>query len=306
MHFVDLFCGCGGASAGFEQAGWRSKCGVDHDMNAINTYAANFPHAEAIQGDVTGSRVRRMLKKHKYVDVVFGGPPCQGFSSNTMIKTEKHATLNKLPVIFAQIAVSLLPRAIIMEEVQGASIVIPDVIQVLENAGYHVVFSRMVMASDYGVPQRRKRWLLVAMRTSATFALPPPVRMPISVAKALSSDPIPPFGRIVSPHAHLRILEVLSGQRKYRDGKYTVIDMSKSSRTVLTSSLPASGPFTIQRGNDFYMLSVQEVARLQSFSSKFKFTGSETSIRRQIGNAVPAALAKVVAEAVDVALNIND
>ena len=94
--FVDLFCGCGGASSGFRAAGWTPVCAVDTDERALATYASNFPHATTLLGDLTDEGVQSRLEQEVAlsveggsVDAVVGGPPCQGFSRRNS-STQQH------------------------------------------------------------------------------------------------------------------------------------------------------------------------------------------------------------------------
>ena len=84
MNVIDLFCGCGGFSKGFEQAGFDVRLGIDVWQDAVTTYKANFPHAATIVGDISTLTGKDLLDaagmSANEVDVIIGGPPCQGFS----------------------------------------------------------------------------------------------------------------------------------------------------------------------------------------------------------------------------------
>ena len=83
MNVLDLFCGCGGLSNGFKQAGFNIDIGIDIDEDSVATYSKNFPHSEAICRDITNFSKKEIKKifAHRNIDVLVGGPPCQGFSS---------------------------------------------------------------------------------------------------------------------------------------------------------------------------------------------------------------------------------
>ena len=299
---VDLFSGCGGTSCGFHMAGWTPVCAVDMDENAIHTYAMNFKNAETICGDIRSAEVKKRLLKYRGVDAVIGGPPCQGFSKRNMITNSRYDRMNQLPFHFARIAVSLKPRVICMEEVAAATPIIEQVRRILETAGYDVQY-RIILASDYQVPQNRKRLILVATY-NATFSLPQTMR-PISAGEALRKRPIPKRGEVVTDNAHKRIIQLLETGQRMIGGNYGVMDLNKPAPTIHTQTCSATGPFTIQRGNTFYGMSTEEAARLQSFPHSFKFYGTTTSIRRQIGNAVPPKLAQHLALGVSLERKIN-
>ena len=298
--FVDLFSGCGGMSLGFSLAGWRPVCAVDADGDAIATYRRNFPKAEAIQSDVTDQKLQAHLREtHAGVDAVVGGPPCQGFSlasnRNRGANATRYETLNSLPMKFARLAVSLRPRVIVMEEVPTARETVEQVERYLRTKGFDVS-AQVYNAADHGVPQARKRMILVATAAGARFSPPSPER-PVPSGKALRQRPQPAKGTLVSDETKRRILLFKRTGQKFW-GKYEIMDMTKPAPTITTNTNSSVGPYAIQRGNDFYNLHVEESARLQSFPHSFEFFGTTTSVRRQIGNAVPPMLANAIAKSV--------
>ena len=162
--FVDLFAGAGGITEGFGQAGWRTVAGLDIDPDASATYAANFPSAVTILGDVRKTATKkRLLEVADGVDVVAGGPPCQGFS-----QVRSHARLiddpkNSLYREFVQLVGKLNPRAFVMENVPGMAQmgVLDQVEQDLSLRGRYRVHPMVLDAADFGVPQTRKRLVFV-------------------------------------------------------------------------------------------------------------------------------------------------
>ena len=170
----------------------------------------------------------------------------------------------------------------------------PTLVDIFEEAGYHV-FHTVLYASDYGVPQKRKRFILVATCDDATFS--PPSKTPVVSAKeALNASPRPPRGPKVSDRTRERILQLRRDGVRLIGGNYAVMDISKPAPTIHTQSYSATGPYTIERRGTFYSLSAEEAARLQSYPSTFEFLGSNTAIRRQIGNSVPPLLAATIAK----------
>lgn len=162
--FVDLFAGAGGISEGFAQAGWRAIAGSDIDPDACATYAANFPAATTLLGDIRKPTIRRrLLEAASDVDVVAGGPPCQGFS-----QVRNHARLiddpkNSLYREFVRLVDRLNPRAFVMENVPGMAQmgVVDQVEQDLGLRGRYRVHPMVLDAADFGVPQTRKRLVFV-------------------------------------------------------------------------------------------------------------------------------------------------
>ena len=175
---VDLFAGAGGMTLGFESAGFDVLCSVEIDPIHCATHEYNFPMwsviCESVE-HVSGTMIRQRSDiGNRDIDVVFGGPPCQGFS---MIgKRALEDPRNSLMRDFVRIALELQPKHVVMENVSGLTVgahraFLEEVIQVLESAGYDTVKPyRVLDASQYGVPQRRRRLFLIASRNGETPA----------------------------------------------------------------------------------------------------------------------------------------
>ena len=298
LEVLDLFCGCGGASCGFQLANYTPVCGVDMNEEALMSYSENFPTAETICGDIRHARVQKHLKEQYFgVDIIVGGPPCQGFSKRNMTANDmRYHRMNNLPIVFAKLAISLQPKIVVMEEVASAQEVVDDVADLLEKAGYDVV-QTCLNAADYGVPQSRRRIILVASSSDAEF-IPPSPKNVVSAGSALKKPPVPVRGSVVSPYVRDKIQQLQNANTRLIGGNYSVMDLNRPSPTIHTQTLSATGPYTIKRGRTYYTMSPEEAARLQSFPSNFRFIGSSTSVRRQIGNAVPPMLAKAIASGI--------
>ena len=174
---LDLFCGAGGLSEGFQQAGFRVIGGSDSDPDAVATFAINHSDAEAVTGDVRDEAVRERLHDlARQADVVVGGPPCQGFS-----QVRNHARLideprNALYREFVATVAEGAPRAFLMENVTGMDEmdVRDQVLDDLSLGGDYHVEARVLDAADFGVPQSRRRLLFAGLRRDEgdTFSLP--------------------------------------------------------------------------------------------------------------------------------------
>lgn len=172
-NVIDLFCGCGGFSKGFEQAGFNVRFGIDIWDEALVTYKHNFPKAVALNDDITnvsGKQIAEMIGINpEDVDVIIGGPPCQGFSvsGKRMIDDER----NILYKSFVEIVSELRPKVFVMENVPGLVRLFNGQVgsQVLEDfttIGYKV--KMQILSSDnYGVPQQRKRVFFVGLNSDA-------------------------------------------------------------------------------------------------------------------------------------------
>jgi DNA (cytosine-5)-methyltransferase 1 len=175
LTVVDLFCGAGGLSEGFRQAGYRVAAGSDHDPDAVATYAANFPGALALTGDIRDPALREQLDEAAAgADVLVGGPPCQAFS-----QVRNHTRLiedprNSLYREFVSAVGAARPAAFLMENVPGLAQMGAKA-QVLEDLGLdgeYRVEAQLVDAADFGVPQTRKRLLFLGVRADLAAAPP--------------------------------------------------------------------------------------------------------------------------------------
>lgn len=166
---LDLFVGAGGLTSGFEQAGIKSLCGVDFVENACATLKINYPHIDVICGDLTldetKQKIYESIKKDR-IDLIVGGPPCQGFSmaGKRFIDDPR----NKLFKEYLDILKHLMPKAFLMENVDGMKSmqqgkVYEEIIRSFTEAGYSVE-GRLLMANEYGVPQKRKRLIIIGVR----------------------------------------------------------------------------------------------------------------------------------------------
>ena len=293
MNFVDLFCGCGGTSEGFRQAGFIPKCAVDINEDAINTYKKNFTDTEAILGDIRNEKTQNyLINKYKNIPLLIGCPPCQAFSKRNL--HSKHDDVkNELPIVYANFALRLNPDVIFMEEVPQCQRILPDIISILQEK--YILQHKVIYASNHNVPQKRKRFILIAHKKHITFQFPHD-KPEISVDSALKMNPVPPIGSLVSQKTKSKIQELEVLKKRLIGGNFAIMDTSKPSPTIHTQTHSCTGPYTIKRGENYHTLSIEEVARIQSFPHTFTFTGTLVSKRRQIGNAVPPKLAKEIAE----------
>jgi DNA (cytosine-5)-methyltransferase 1 len=175
LRFVDLFCGAGGASEGFRQAGWSAAAASDVDPDACATYATNFPRADVICGDLREPSVkRRLLRAGRGVDVVVGGPPCQAFSQVRSHSRIIDDARNVLYREFVTVVTRLQPRAFVMENVPGLAQmgVLDQVIEDLSCRGAFDVRASLVDAADFGVPQSRKRLIFLGVHRDLRREVP--------------------------------------------------------------------------------------------------------------------------------------
>lgn len=165
---VELFCGCGGTSLGFEMAGYEIVLGCDIHQFAIKTFKHNHPNAWTILGDikkVNPVEVKQILGDRQ-IDVLIAGVPCQGFSLNNR-KRHEDDERNLLYKEFIKFIEILKPKAIVLENVSGmksTGTFVNDIEQDLSRAANMSVKSQLLSAADYGVPQKRNRLLFVGVQ----------------------------------------------------------------------------------------------------------------------------------------------
>lgn len=184
-NFIDLFAGCGGMSEGFIMNGFQLLSANEIDKNIILTNKFNHSkytdESNFILGDITKEDVKQQIidscKGHK-VDVIVGGPPCQGFSYAGW--RDPNDDRNKLFREFVSIVQSLQPEFFVMENVLGILTMrngdaIKEIIKAFSEVGYHVSNPLKLNAANFGVPQRRKRVFLIGSRNGVDFAQPDPL-----------------------------------------------------------------------------------------------------------------------------------
>ena len=193
FNVIDLFCGCGGLSLGFEQAGYNVLLGIDVWKDALETFRHNHKNGATLCADLsklTGEEVDREINSQK-VDVIIGGPPCQGFSvAGKRIVDDERNTLYKS---FVRMVEYFNPKAFVLENVPnilsiGGGVVREAIICDFQKLGYNVV-TQVLTASDYGVPQNRRRAIFVGLKEGVFDFEIPKVLHKVTTAEALSDLP---------------------------------------------------------------------------------------------------------------------
>lgn len=172
LQAIDLFSGAGGMSLGFEQAGFNVIAAIDVDPIHISTYKNNFPYCCTICADVsqiTGKEIFQVANLgKKELDLLFGGPPCNGFS--LMGKRKFKDPRNQLLLHFARLVKELSPKYFVMENVNGLLIepmnkILELFIEKINKSGYSIVNPiKTLNASEFGVPQNRKRLFMLGYK----------------------------------------------------------------------------------------------------------------------------------------------
>jgi DNA (cytosine-5)-methyltransferase 1 len=204
MLGADLFSGAGGLSLGLEQAGVRVVLGADHSTAANQTHAHHFGGLTVDWNLADPAVVENLalLMRSARIDVLAGGPPCQPFSKagRSKIRHRVRAGLRDpldgrrdLWRSFLEVAELSRPRAVVMENVPDMALdremfILRSMVLALERMGYSVE-TRIVQTSDYGVPQYRRRLILVALRDGLRFTWPAATTRPVTLRQAIGDLP---------------------------------------------------------------------------------------------------------------------
>ena len=240
LNVIDLFSGCGGLSFGFQQTGkYRILVGVDNCKDALDTFVANHKRATSLNLDLAQSNFTDQLKEYiktDKVDIIVGGPPCQGFSLTGPRNFEDKR--NILYMAMFQAIKDFEPKAFLIENVPGLAVMykgaIKDkIIKRAETLGYNVAH-RILLAADYGVPQMRKRIFMIGIKkTLQTFSFPQPVhneKTYVSCSAAISDLPprIDELGREIDEYQERPRTEY---QRNMREGSLRLMNHVASDHT---------------------------------------------------------------------------
>jgi len=332
---IDLFCGCGGLSYGFIEAGFDVLLGVDNWKDAITTFENTHKNAKGIVADLFKETPKEIAKKTgiKNTDIIIGGPPCQGFSiaGKRIIDDER----NKLYKSFVSFVELYQPKVFLMENVpnivsMGQGIVKENIIKDFEKLGYTVVY-KVLLASDYGVPQNRRRAFFVGTKNKTEFIFPEPmIKNPITTKEAISdlpensikdgskykNEPKSDYQEFIRKKSNCvynheitnhseqttSIISLVPDGGNYKDLPRELQQTRNVNIawTRLNSKKPSLTIDTGHRHHFHYKFNrvptVRESARIQSFPDTFVFLGSKTSQYKQVGNAVPPILAKELAK----------
>lgn len=184
LNVIDLFCGCGGLSKGFEEAGYDILLGVDFEQSALTTFELNHKLSKGLRLDLSEHdsfiEIDKALDGQR-VDVIVGGPPCQGFSLTGPRNFDDER--NKLYLAMIEAVRRYSPKAFMIENVPGMANLYKgeiknEIIRRFTNMGYNVSH-KIVCAADYGVPQIRKRLVFIGIKEAEnTFQFPKPYLTP--------------------------------------------------------------------------------------------------------------------------------
>lgn len=170
-QIIDLFSGAGGLSYGFEQAGCEIKLAIEKDAWAVDTYKANHTNQNIIEADITALDDEYFAPYKGKIDIVMGGPPCQGFSIAASNRRKMDDSRNSLYRHFLRVVSIVEPTVVLIENVKeivgyklpDGTKIVEDIKKFFDNAGYAYDYG-ILNCRFYGIPQDRKRFFFVAVR----------------------------------------------------------------------------------------------------------------------------------------------
>lgn len=303
MRALDLFAGAGGFTQGMKQAGVITVGAVEYNGAAVETYNLNHAYTVAVKDRhyCTQEDIRNVFTlgfSKGEIDLVYGSPPCQGFSSQG--KRIPGDPRNDLVWEFFRVIHDVRPRYFVMENVEGVKKVLPVVTNWIRERGYEVLDPWVLNAYDYGVPQNRRRLFLVG-HLPGTPAPPKPLPVPHiekvtageALAKLTSSWDADTWTRERALHTY----EV--EQRFERCPPGTKEPISRFMRVAYGSPAP-----TVLAASRLIhpikprILTPREVACLQSFPDDYLWPTSKVQAYLQVGNSVPPKLGEAVGRAI--------
>jgi len=323
IQAVDLFSGPGGLTLGMKAAGITPLCSVELRPDAVATYKSHTPDCDHYCRDI---REVDLKKYRGAAALLYGGPPCQPFSTGGLRKGSKD-TRDMLPAFLAAVE-TVVPDAVVMENVPGLIVqsrihYLHDALASLRRMGYLPSW-RILNASHYGVPQNRRRLFVVALKTRV-FCFPKPTHGPdaslplvptsavVSLTAPLGNPPDCPV--VYAKYPDLRP-SPYAGQVYNGGGR--PIDLAKPCHTILasagghkthwvdTQSVATAYHKHLTEGGEPWKgtvlgarrLTLEESALIQTFPRSLKFAGPRSSQYKQVGDAVPPLLAEHLARAI--------
>lgn len=335
---IDSFCGAGGLGLGLKNAGFKILLSFDIEQKCIDTINSNqkyFDH-KAITADIAdmlnGTLLNKCNLKRGELFLLAGGPPCQGFSIQR--RGSDIDVRNELVLKYGQLVNELYPYFFVMENVTGLAgkrgkTILEQLIEDVESIGYDVSVN-LLDAQDFGVPQRRKRYVIVGKRKDVDATYIPPKIIPgrKTVRDTIAFLPVPPLDGKDHPDIPLhrrdklselnlkRIQALRPGQGRDDLPDELLADCHKIDSSVIgyrnvygRMEWDDVAPTITARFDSFTRgkfghpdqprsISLREGALLQTFPMDFVFIGNKVDIARQIGNAVPPILAEQIGNSI--------
>lgn len=319
LNIVDLFCGAGGLSHGFSKEGFNTLLGIDLFESALNTYRTNHEESKVFNRDmksITGKEIKKLIGDKK-INVIVGGPPCQGFSMAG--KRQPNDPRNSLFMEYVRLVKELQPDFFVMENVRGLlsmknmnnEKVIDIILGEFRKIGKYNIELHKINTADYGVSQRRNRILIIGHKPRYKFSFPEKTHSKKGEGKEKRwiglRDILLPKNKVEKKYFYSQKLingflrrEKMNKERKMGFG-WQFLNLDEPSYTISARYFKDGAEALIKYDNSFKegsirRLTPKECALIQSFPKSFKFEGSDNEIYQQIGNAVPPLIAQKIAK----------
>ena len=350
--YIDLFSGAGGISIGLAQAGLKPLLSSDFNEEVKKTHEFNFCNHEYVHGDLSDSKVKsEILKKLEgtKVNIVAGGPPCQGFSifgKRRFVNTKNYDPStdprNKLVFTFFEYVEALQPDWFIMENVAGFKSLdkgnfVLKLEEYVKKLGYKNYDYRVINTADYGVPQKRKRFIFIGNKTGHLIPWPKPKyfekpkdwQLPMrTVGEAITDLSEPDAKNYVANHEPMNHSDDIKERYSYvEEGKKMDVDKLpeklkyakftgqkiKNFSHVYRRLSRQEPSITLVPGHNAFpihpflnrLITTREAARIQTFPDDLIFQGSSKEQCIQVGNAFPCMMAQKIGEMIIKAID-ND
>ena len=344
FNCIDCFCGAGGLALGLSNSGFDILYSFDIDAKAIATMRSNLKYLQNHQTEVqdiydldTDTLLKHFDLKKGELDLLAGGPPCQGFSIQR--GGEDNDERNDLVSRYIEVVKTVRPKFFLMENVPGivgkrGAAILEENLNKISAEGYFI-HQRMLDAQNFDVPQRRKRIIIIGERKdhdSPLYQYPKPNDRTITVRESIGFLPPPPDDFTdhpdfpnhrrdrLSPDSLKRIQAVKEGQGRDFLPEDLLLPCHKVSSSVMghrnvfgRMCWDKVAPTITARFDSFSRgmfghpvqdrtISLREGALLQTFPLDYIFVGSKVVVARKIGNAVPVKLAEHIGESIIEAL----
>lgn len=316
---LDLFCGGGGLSEGFLQVGYDIVAGVDANEDFLETFEHNHDDALAIQADLAEVTPESFFEQHPLdaddIDLVIGGPPCKGFSIAGHRDPDDER--NYLVGNFIDFVDYIQPDAFVMENVPGLKSMeggntLKSIIEGFDRAGYEKTRYETLNAADYGVPQRRKRVIIIGRQDGEEPSYPEKTHGPAGQV-TLTGERLEPYKTVREAILNQEMNSLPNHVKtNHSDDMVERINQVEIGESLYESYgdswrrlNPDEPAFTIKENHNAPFIhpvedrvgTVRECAVLQSFPDDYEFKGPKSTQLKVVGNAVPPGLSNAIATA---------
>ncbi|MGV0830238.1 DNA cytosine methyltransferase [Empedobacter brevis] len=328
MNYIDLFCGAGGMTLGFEMESFKNIFSNEISPDFAQTYKHNFPDHNLIIEDISkisNEKILELVDKNN-IDVIIGGPPCQGFSmAGNIGRKFVDDPRNQLFKEFVRFVDVIRPTFFIMENVarldtHNSGKTKEEIIMSFQNLGY-TVESKVFEMSQYGVPQKRRRIIIIGSLKNKKIIFPEKENNILTVYDAIGHLPSLKSGEESKVPNHVamnhteQMLEKMSFVKEGGDRfcipeniRPTSGDVRKYIRYNRNEpSFCITGDMRkVFHYDDNRALTVRELAAIQTFPDDFIFKGKSISQQQQVGNSVPPNFARKLAKCIKKMSDINE